>query len=70
MLCDRCDVPLDYYPCACRPQGPNVPAPAFTRDDLNLIRAMCLTANPRYPEHDMYPAWVPVYETATALLRM
>lgn len=47
----------------------SAPKPEFTRADLNLIRAMCMNANPQFPECPMYPAWVPVYETATALLR-
>ena len=40
----------------------------FTQNDLRLIRAMCRTANPWFPERPIFPAWENVYETAGRLL--
>jgi hypothetical protein len=42
----------------------------FTEKDLRLIMAMCTTANPQYPNREMYPAWQSVYEKAEAELRL
>jgi hypothetical protein len=55
---------------ACR----NVPAcpaygPAeFTDEDLRMIMAMCATANPQFPDQDMYPAWQGLYLRAQGRL--
>lgn len=51
---------------ACR-EVPDCPAYApapFSDDDLNLIMAMCKTANPWFPDRDMFPAWDKVYRKA------
>lgn len=42
----------------------------FSEDDLRLIMAMCVSANPQYPAQDMYPAWQPIYDKAEAQLRL
>lgn len=40
-------------------------APAkLTDDDLNLIMAMCKTANPWFPDRDMVPSFDSVYRKA------
>lgn len=36
----------------------------FTRDELALIRAACLTANPRYPDTPMFEPWASIFEKA------
>lgn len=41
---------------------------SFTEEDLRLIKAMCETANPWYPERPMFPAWESVYRKASAML--
>lgn len=40
----------------------------FTIEDLRLIRAMCHSANPWFPDKDMYPAWESVYNKAGRML--
>ena len=42
----------------------------FTAEDLRMIKAMCTSANPQYPERDMYPAWQHVYEVASNQLKI
>lgn len=41
----------------------------FTVDELRMIRAMCLSANPRYPDVDMMRPWREIYDKAGAHLK-
>jgi hypothetical protein len=39
----------------------------FTDADLDLICAMCLTANPWYPAQPMLPMWKSIYDKVMAI---
>lgn len=62
------DTPSEYHTqqIACRDVEicPAYAPAKFSDDDLNLIMAMCKTANPWFPERDMHPAWDSVYRKA------
>ena len=40
----------------------------FSPDDLRLIRAMCLNANPWYPDKAMFTSWEIIYNKAGRML--
>jgi hypothetical protein len=55
-------------PCKDVPDCPAFDAPEFRADDLRLIMAMCVTANPWFPDRDMYQPWDGVYRRAKSQL--
>jgi len=40
----------------------------FTEQDLRLIKAMCITSNPWFPDRPMIDAWKSIYDKADAAL--
>lgn len=40
----------------------------FSMEDLRLIKAMCITANPWFPDRKMIYAWESVYTKAAMIL--
>jgi hypothetical protein len=41
---------------------------AFSVQNYRMIKAMCESSNPQFPDRPMYPAWQSVYATASEQL--